>query len=304
MNNLSSHLSSKSKEGIILVVGNKISFKKYKDILEEYKSVTRCHDIADNEIVFSEEIVLVVVLGIDNSETHRIYSKCYEYKENDIPVVFGTNERALTYQAPNWQSMDLTILGMFHLANQYILGLDRKGAYVEFGVFDGRSFTTACHALKGVCTDFYAFDSFKGIVGANKNEENLYQDGAYYANLETFWHNMQVSGCSDFPIKAIQGPFQETLIQNTPSEIGIGHVSIVHIDSDVYEAAILALDFVAPVLLDGALILFDEFHAFGANNNKGERKAFNEWLHKNPHFSAEIYRNYGSVARSYIIHRA
>ncbi len=170
-------------------------------------------------------------------------------------------------------------------------------------MFDGRSFTMACHALKGVCADFYAFDSFKGIVGANKNEEQLYQDGAYYANLETFWHNMKVSGCSELPIKAIQDPFQEMLLQKIPYELGIEHISIAHIDSDVYEAAILALEFITPALLNGALILFDEFHAFGANNNKGERKALKEWLQKNPHFSVEIYRNYGSVARSYIVHK-
>ena len=101
----------------------------------------------------------------------------------------------------------------------------------------------------------------------------------------------------------MQGVFQETLEGKTALDYDIDFISIVHIDSDIYKAAILALEFVFPCLIDGALILFDEFHSFGANNNKGERRALREWLDRHKEISAEIYRNHTAVARSYIIHR-
>ncbi len=126
MNNLSHHLSSISEKGRIIIVGNSHSFEKYRGILDNYKKYIHFHDIDKSELTFIPNIALVVVLGRNNKETHNFYSKCYKYKENHIPVVFGNDERGLTYHAPNWKTIDLTILGMFNLANQYISGLEKK----------------------------------------------------------------------------------------------------------------------------------------------------------------------------------
>ncbi|MDB5446073.1 MAG: hypothetical protein JWQ97_1390 [Phenylobacterium sp.] len=90
---------------------------------------------------------------------------------------------------------------------------------------------------------------------------------------------------------------------NPPSAHGLSGVSVAHIDVDVYEPAKLALDYLAPVLHSGALILFDDFDQMGASNRKGERRAVREWLGENPGFSLESYRNYAIYGRSFLFGR-
>lgn len=286
-----------------LVVGNPEAFTKYGETLSKHASQVTLLDAESQAVEYRNDVSLVIVLGRSIRETHAYYSKCNPFKECGVPVVFGIEERTLIFSPPSWQNADLSIQGMFYLASMYLSGLPRKGKYIEFGVFDGRSFTIACHALQGVCNGFFGFDSFCGIIGSQKEERRLYQENAYYANIETFWHNMKVAGVDHLPIHVVRGAFQATLPGRTPADYGIDHISVVHIDSDIYEAALLALEFAAPCLTTGALVLFDEYHAFAADNNKGERRALREWLELHPEFSAEPYRNYTAVSRSYIIHR-
>lgn len=303
MTNLTAQLGSLEEGQRCLVVGNAPSFERYREVLDRFADRCTLVDADAGPLPELAPPELVVALGRTNAETHRFYARCDAFKRQGIPVVFGNDERGLVFQAPNWRSADLTVAGMFFLASGYLPSLSARGSYVEFGVFDGRSFTLACHALRTICDTFYAFDSFTGIVGASADEESMYRDAAYFANEETFWHNMAVAGVADLPIRVVPGAFQETLTAPL-SDHGIERISIVHIDSDVYEAAILALDAVTPYLINGSLLLFDEFHAFGADDTKGERRALREWLERNPDISVEVYRNYTAVARSYIVHRA
>ena len=300
--NLAHHLDSLNPSDRCLIVGNTPSLEKYSSLFRSRKGAIEVVNLDKQKLPPTDDVDLVVVVGQDNRQTHEFYAACNPYKARGIPVVFGTDERGLFYSAPTWKNANFSIVGMYYLAGNYLGGLVSKGEYCEFGVFDGRSFSLACHALRNVCTKFNAFDSFEGISGALENEEAAFVDGAYYANLETFTHNLHVAGVSDLPIESFKGNFQDTLTTTTAAERGIGDISIVHIDSDIYEAAILALEFVTPNLLDGALLLFDEFHAFGASNQKGERRALLEWLENHTNISVEPYITYTAKSKSFLVH--
>lgn len=169
-------------------------------------------------------------------------------------------------------------------------------------MFDGHTFALAAHALHGVCDAFFAYDSFEGIVGATASETTTFPDGDYSANLETFHENLQLASVDLSAVRAVRGPFQRTLIK-PPEEHGLTKVCLAHIDVDVYEPAKLALDYLTPVLQQGALIMFDDYDHMAASNNKGERRAVREWLAANPSFSLEPYRNYAIFGRSFIFDR-
>ena len=260
-------------------------------ILEDPTQIPALADDADLE--------LVIVVGKDTPSAVTLYAHCDHFKRKGLPVVFG-NQRNLFFAPPTWQSMHMA--GMFYRASQYFRDFGQGGSYAEFGVFDGRSFTLAFHALRNVCARFYAFDSFEGIVGSQEEEQEIYTEGLYYANLETLRHNMRVAGVDSSRTHAIKGAFQDTL-KAGPSRYGIESVSVCHIDSDIYEAAYLALNFIEPALQDGALLLFDEYNAFGADPNRGERRALTQWLRENPSVSVEHYRNYTAIASAFIFRR-
>jgi hypothetical protein len=104
-------------------------------------------------------------------------------------------------------------------------------------------------------------------------------------------------------VRVVPGLFQDTLADHTPGDIGLTSLSIVHIDTDIYEPARLALEFVSPVLPQGALLLFDDYDQLAASNARGERRAVADWLLAHPEFSLEPYRTYGTFCRAFLVHR-
>ena len=249
----------------------------------------------------NSSIVLLVSDSI--SDSRSAYANLNYVKEHSVPVLFALPERRLADSPPGWEGSGIHYHGMFFLASQYTRTVrPTKGAYCEFGVYDGRTFALAYHALKNVCGEFFAFDSFKGICGAEK-EEAHFNDGEYYANFETFKYNMLYCGVDFARIKSVQGFFQDTLKGRTAKDDYIDSISVLHIDTDVYVPALLALEYSAPAINDGALMLFDDYDQLAASNERGERRAFREFLDKHTEFEAEPYRNYGVFGRSFIVHR-
>lgn len=242
---------------------------------------------------------LVICIGRDNAQTHRLYALANPFKKANIPVVFGNPQRGLIFTSPTWRDVDLHMSGMFYLANQYIRSIGKKGSYAEFGVFDGRSMTLAYHALKDSVDKFFGFDSFEGIVGSQDDESRVFPDGSHYANIETFWHNMGVAGVDEKRVVPVKGIFQETLANNEMNHASQRY-SICYVDSDIYEAAYLVLNYIKSRLLPGALIMFDEYHTFGADPNRGERRAVRQWLDENPDIILEHYRNFSAFGAGFI----
>lgn len=300
MRNLLEHLSSVSSTAKVLVIGDQPLFDK---ALNNAGANVIAVDAGSQNIPLDGDFELVILVFNKNATALEVNAKCRSFKDRGIPVVFGHDQRGLFFDKSDWRSSDLTMAGMFYLASHYLTHTQETGAYAEFGVFDGRSFSCAYHNLKDICTGFIGFDSFAGICGALEDEEMLYRDGDYYANLETFWHNMKVAKVDTGRSEAVKGPFQQTLSGHEPADYGIDRIAVAHIDCDIAEPALLALEFISPALIDGALIMFDEYHAFSASNNRGERLAHRLWLENHPEFETELYRNYNPVARSYIVHR-
>lgn len=185
-----------------------------------------------------------------------------------------------------------------------VAGNLRRGHYLEFGTFDGRTFTLAWHAMAPRCPwmRFFGFDSFTGILGSRSDE--AYVDGTYCSNRQTFEHNWKVAGLDPARCSSVQGDFRQVLAEPGLRErLAVDAAAVVHIDCDVYEAAKAALDFVAPMLQQGSVLLFDEFHANGASNATGERRALREWLAEHPELDAERWHDYALEGRSFLIHR-
>ena len=64
-----------------------------------------------------------------------------------------------------------------------------------------------------------------------------------------------------------------------------------HIDCDSYSPARDVLEFVEPHLVEGSLVLFDDWFCYRGRRDKGARGAFEAWL-KTSGWSAEEYFRY------------
>ena len=102
----------------------------------------------------------------------------------------------------------------------------------------------------------------------------------------------------------IEGWFDETLTESTLREHRIEHAGIVMIDCDMYSSAKTALAFCAPLIRDEAVLLFDDWYSAGlADQNLGERRAFEEFLAENPALTAEELDTYSESARVVLVRR-
>jgi hypothetical protein len=102
-------------------------------------------------------------------------------------------------------------------------------------------------------------------------------------------------------VEIVSGWFNETLNEETLRKYRLKHAAIVHIDSDLYESAKLALTFLKPLLVDGTIIIFDNWYNFKGNPNLGEQRAFKEWLDENPNWIATQYQKEGVWRNSFIL---
>jgi hypothetical protein len=104
---------------------------------------------------------------------------------------------------------------------------------------------------------------------------------------------------------SVKGWFSDTLNDETKERILTNVTSkkaaLAYIDCDLFEPVIAALDFLTDLLVDGSVIIFDDWFFLRAHPNRGERRAFVEWQRKNPQFTVTEYAKFGWHGCAFII---
>lgn len=92
----------------------------------------------------------------------------------------------------------------------------------------------------------------------------------------------------------VKGWYEDTLTDQLRADHGMRRASVVMIDCDLHSSTRAALDFVAPLIEDDALVLFDDWDGgVGlADRNLGEKRAFEEFLQLHPELSAQEFDTY------------
>lgn len=180
------------------------------------------------------------------------------------------------------------------------------GDYLEFGVFRGdrltQAYETAMFLGKQVRSAnaskdpylskisaknletmrFIGFDSFEGLPKASaidvaEGQEEWIGEGSFAAGMELVKSLLPKKGLADGRIKLVPGWFNESLTPETKRSLELKSAAIVYIDSDYYESAVPALEFVTDLLVDGSILIFDDWFLFKGRSDRGEQRAFAEW---------------------------
>jgi len=201
-----------------------------------------------------------------------------------------------------------------------------EGDYLEFGVFKGdrliQAYETATFITSRIRTGgdpylakastkpledmrFFGFDSFEGLPKAKdidvvKGQEEWIGEGGFAATLDEVTKLMPKKGIESGRIKLVKGWFNETLTQKTKDELGIKAAAIVYVDCDFYESAVPALEFVTDLLVDGSILIFDDWWIFKGRADRGEQRAFREWQEKHKIQAREFIPG---TAMSFMINR-
>jgi|KBSSwiStaDraftv2_1062776.scaffolds.fasta_scaffold66087_2 hypothetical protein len=189
---------------------------------------------------------------------------------------------------------------------EYIAMTKLDGDYLEFGVFMGRSFVPAYHFaqrnnLKAM--RFYGFDSFEGLPAIKGTDEGgEFREGQYSLSLDQFKELISKRGVRLDKVNLVKGWYEKVLNGDTRQRLSTKKAAFVFIDCDLYESTVPVLNFIMDYLQSGTVIAFDDWHSFKGSPEKGEQKAFNEWLRRNPAVEALEFRKFGWSGNSFILH--
>lgn len=219
-------------------------------------------------------------------------------------------------------------VGALHRAWGHVFTSKIEGAYYEFGVYRGDTFRLSCRVykdyfnwLQGQLTSeepwrrkaaekygayrhhFYAFDTFQGIP-ENQEGDITFAAGSFLCSLEEFRRLNHEAGIVEGEhVRYFVGNFAEVAEREATTLEGLQPAAIANIGCDLYASARDALEIVAPKLIQGSVLLVDDWNVFAADRNAGERKAVREFLETHPELSIESWFPYENVGQAFLVHK-
>jgi hypothetical protein len=139
----------------------------------------------------------------------------------------------------------------------------RDGLHAEFGVYKGDSINRLARLRPHQV--FHGFDSFEGLP----------ESWTLGARTGAFSLGGRLPAVRD-NVVLVKGFFADTL-EKFVSGCGKSAVAFMHVDCDLYSATKTVLDRFAPLLVEGTVIVFDEYFNY-PGWQQGEFKAFAEFI--------------------------
>jgi hypothetical protein len=161
---------------------------------------------------------------------------------------------------------------------------DVPGAFLEFGVFEGRWINILYEETRksGLDREIWGFDSFEGLsIPDVERDIDFWKEGMFAAGIALVRKNVKAD---ERPaIKLVKGFFADSLLR--PESQALGPVAYARIDCDIYGPTVECLDYLSHRLSHGAVLAFDDW---SHNHNFGETRAFAEWVDRVPNLEFEF----------------
>jgi len=170
-------------------------------------------------------------------------------------------------------------------------------AYYEFGMFKGFSFWFAEQVAREYTNSsfrFLGFDSFEGLPQPQLEvEAQVFRKGDFRGTYEVVIENLRRWKADFSRIQLYKGFYSSRFCEQLREKEQFPPVSICLIDVDLYDSCIPVLEFIKEFLVEGSILLFDDYNQLGEDDNSGERRALIEFESQNPGFKKEHLFNYG-----------
>jgi hypothetical protein len=224
----------------------------------------------------------------------RFFRRLYTFLPS-FPAILAVHRRAIS------------VVEVF----EFIARSGIQGDYIEFGVFQGDLFNLALRTARNSFRAapsrafpgrFIACDSFQGLpdVPSMHDTDNVWEAGLYRSSLDDF-HKSIAGAARGIEVLVLPGWFEDTLTPANREKHGIRKIAIANVDADLYESAVLCLDFITPALQNGTVLIFDDFYHVGASMSAGEPRAIREWLVRNPQIHLTPLRQHGLLGMIFVV---
>ena len=190
-------------------------------------------------------------------------------------------------------------------------GLLQQSDYCEFGIYKGYTFLHAQKVAQKLGVSdmrFIGFDSFEGLPEPEGQDivtdsHQPFYKGQYAASLEYVRSQLDRRGVDWDQSFLIPGYFDESFKSETVKELNIERVAIALVDCDLYSSTVDVLTFLDARLMDGAVVIMDDWKSYGDSDDRGQPLALNELLERSPKWRCEHLFDYGNYGRVFSFHR-
>ena len=149
---------------------------------------------------------------------------------------------------------------------------------------------------------YFGFDSFEGIPEIKgKDIGGAFAKGDYAASRSKVTEYLKRQEIDLTRVQLVEGWYEDTCTEETRTKFGLEKARVIHIDCDLYESTVTALNFITPLVQTGTIIMFDDYFHFHGDRRKGEACAFREWLERNPQIVATEFMRDLPWRNSYIL---
>ena len=184
------------------------------------------------------------------------------------------------------------------------------GDYFEFGLFQGTSFMAAMNAYKKYNKNktnervFFGFDSFAGIgIIDDEDIHPTYKEGLFKTKKNKIIKRITKHASKNkIKINLTEGYVENTIKNLTAlNDKNSKKCAACLFDMDLKIPTKIGLDYIKNSLDIGSIIIFDEYHGYKGDVNKGEKSAFKEFKKENPKIIFDEFINYGLDGKSFIV---
>jgi Macrocin-O-methyltransferase (TylF) len=157
-----------------------------------------------------------------------------------------------------------------------------RGDIVEFGVGPATNLERLCdwRAHSRIDRQVWGFDSFEGLPATTSADLDCWSQGMYAHSIESVSETLEAQNRPWLHL--VKGWFDQTL--RSPDILAIASIAYVRIDCDLHASAATCLKYLTSRLPDQSILVFDDWTY---DPQKGETRAFLEWLPTVPHLSFE-----------------
>ena len=152
-------------------------------------------------------------------------------------------------------------------------------AYYEFGLYQGFSIWFAEQIARGRVPEdfpFYGFDSFAGLP-PSEVDAHFYKPRQLATDYQLVQDNLTKFGADWKRLKLFKGFYSAELFASLAKTERFPPVAIAVIDVDIYESCVLVLDFLKSRLVEGSILILEDYNDMGRSDDHGERKAVREF---------------------------
>jgi hypothetical protein len=128
------------------------------------------------------------------------------------------------------------------------------GGFAEVGVLTGDTFKRLSLIAHAVGKKAHAFDSFQGMAKATEKDMGQYEEGTLsVGGVDNFKQIMQTAGISETAYELHPGWIPDCFLNF--QEL----FSFALVDVDQYQPTVQALGWIGPKILDGGILLLDDY---------------------------------------------